>query len=343
MSMKKQYIITEAKQIKEYIEKNRKIPLTNTFSEGSIYSIYTTSYLMANLIRNWINKDISKTGVIIYNKTQYKDTINEKILKQDYLKMIDKFIEYCKLNKRVPTYIVSIKSVTKVSFELFVYCLAKIIVYLAENNSYPNYCLFNKEDLQNNKSNSQNKDKNNNKVISNCNNPYKSLPVNSNKGCDAMGQNTNYYCGVCALQKVLYKFGIKESQKNLASYAGTTSKGTSHQGLRTAIEYVARKHKVKLTVKEYNFSELGFEKLAKMICKPNVDAITHCYYRLQYGHYEKIRSIDVKNEQLEIMNSLGNRCNNGCFCGYIERRSFTIEKQYFKGISQKSIILITKE
>lgn len=333
--MKKQYIITEAKQIKTYCEKNKKIPLTNNYADGKIYSIYTSSYLMANLIRNWSNNDILKVDVIRYDKKQYVDTINENIGKEDYLAMIKKFIDYCKANRRVPTYIVSIKSNTKVSFELFVYCLSKIISYYDVNKRLPNTCIFNKADLQKKKSVVK-------KVDGKCINPYNSLPINSKKGCDAMGQNTSYYCGVCALQKVLFKFGINVSQKALASYAGTTTKGTSHDGLRTAIEYVARKNNVKLKVQEYNFSDLGFEKLAKLICKPNVDAITHIKYRLEYGHYEKIRTIDLDKKELQIMNSLGNRCGN-CYCGYIERRSFSIEQQYFKAISQKSILLITKE
>ena len=341
--MKKSYILTEAKQIKTYVEKNKKIPLSNNFQDGKIYSIYTTSYLMAKQIMDWSNKDISKIDVIRYDKKTYADTINEKISKEDYLAMVRKFLEYCKLNKRTPTYIISIKSNSKVSFELFTYCLSKIIVYYSENGRLPHTCLFNKADLQSNKSDKKTGDKSVRKSTSNCKNPYKSLPINTNTGCDALGQNTSYYCGVCALQKVLYKFGIKVSQKQLSQYAGTTSKGTSHQGLRTAIEYVARKNNVKLSVKEYNFSDLGFEKLAKLICKPNADAITHVYYRLQYGHYEKIKSIDLTAKQLEVVNSLGKKCKNGCYCGYIEKRSFEIQKQYFKGISQKSIILITKE
>ena len=258
--MKKEHIITEAKQIKEYIEKNRKMPLTNKYADEKILSIYSTSYLMASLIKNWNTNDIKLIDVIRYNQNTYKDTINEKVVKEDYLKMINNFLNYCKENKRVPTYITTTKSKVKVSFELFTYCLAKIIVYYDNNKTLPNYCIFNKEDLQNNKTNDKNIDKNQNNSISNCNNPYKSLPINSAKGCDAMGQNNNYYCGVSALQKVLYKFGIKISQKTLASYAGTTTAGTSHQGIRTAIAYINKKYNVNLSVKEYNFSELVFEK-----------------------------------------------------------------------------------
>ena len=338
--MKKEYVIKEASQIKSFYEKNRKMPLTNKYSDGKILSIYSTSYLMANLIKNFNSKDIKLIDIIKYNQNTYKDTINEKVVKEDYLEMINNFLNYCKENKRVPTYITTQKSKTKVSFELFVYCLSKIIVYYAENKALPNYCIFNKADLQSAQSN--NKTPTKNPVKSTCTNPYKSLPINTNKGCDAMGQNTSYYCGVSALQKVLYKFGIKISQKELASVAGTTTSGTSHQGIRTAVEYVARKHKVKLTVKEYNFSELGFEKLGKLICQPNRDAIVHLYYRLKYGHYEKIRSIDMTKKQLEVVNSLGNKCGS-CYCGYIEERSFNAEKSYISGIGQKSIILITKE
>lgn len=338
--MKKEYVIKEANQIKSFYEKNKKMPLTNTYADGKILSIYSTSYLMANLIKNFNSNDIKLMDIIRYNQNTYKDTINEKVVKEDYLKMINNFLNYCKENRRVPTYITTQKSKTKVSFELFVYCLAKIIVYHQNNKTLPNYCIFNKADLQNNKTNTENTNKN--PIKYSCTTPYNSIPYNSNKGCDAMGQNTNYYCGVSALQKVLYKFGIRISQKTLAGYAGTTTAGTSHQGLRTAIAYINKKYNVNLSVKEYNFSELGFEKLGKLICKPNCDAITHLYYRLQYGHYEKIKSINTKTGIVEVVNSLGNKCNGGCFCGYIEQRSFSIEKQYFAGISQKSIILITK-
>lgn len=339
--MKKQNIISESKQIKNYYEKYKKMPLTNTYENGQVLAIYSSTYLMAEQIKNWTSNEVKLQDVIRYNQNTLRDSINEKVMKEDYLKMIKNFIDYCKAHRRVPTYITTQKTKTKVSFELFTYCLSKIIVYYAENKALPNYCIFNKADVQANKSNEKTPTKK--PVKSTCNPPYKSLPINSSQGCDAMGQNTSYYCGVAALQKVLYKLGIKISQKELASVAGTTTSGTSHQGIRTAVEYAARKHKVKLTVKEYNFSELGFEKLGKLICQPNKDAIVHLYYRLKYGHYEKIKTIDPDARQLEVVNSLGAKCSKGCYCGYIETRSFSTEKSYINGIGQKSIILITRE
>ena len=82
-------------------------------------------------------------------------------------------------------------------------------------------------------------------LTNNCTNPYKALPYNNNTGCDAMGQNTGYYCGCSMLQKMFYRLGYKVSQSEIARVAGTTTSGTGHAGLETAIAYVGKKFGVK--------------------------------------------------------------------------------------------------
>lgn len=337
--MKKQYIITEAKQIKQYVEKNHKIPLTNQYTDGKIYSIYTTSTLLSQSIINWNKSSIDPLEVIIYNQKRIADTINEKVLKDDYLQMIQNFINYCKQNRRVPTYITTQKSKVKVSFELFTYCLSKIVVFLAENNTLPNYCLFNKSDLMNSKSNNETSKKNPIKSTSTCTNPY-----NSKNGCDAMGQNNSYYCGVSALQKALYKLGIRDvTQKQLASVCGTTTAGTSHNGIRTGVAWASKKHNVKLSVKEDYFSNYTLKQLHDIICNPKKAIICHSLYRNKYGHYESWKAVNVNEKQIYVINSLGTKCAYGCYCGYIEKRAYATQKQYCNGISQKSLLIITKE
>ena len=339
--MKKQYIISEAKQVKAFVEKNKKTPITNTYADGKIYSIYTTSYLFASLIRNWNKTSIDPVPVITYNQKKYADAINENVGKDDYLQMIRNFIGFCKLNKRVPTYITTTKSKVKVSFELFTYCLAKIIVYYQENNRLPNTCYFNKEDLQNN--NISKKPTKNSNSQSTSSKPSCTNPYNPKTGCDAMGQNNSYYCGVSALQKCLYKLGIKDvTQKQLASICGTTTKGTSHQGLKTGIAWASKKYNVKLTVKEAYFSDYTLKQLKDIICNPNKAIILHSCYKLKYGHFEFIKSVDVAGKQFEIINSLGKKCSLGCYCGYIEKRSYALQKQYCNGTAQKSLIIITR-
>lgn len=337
--MKKNLIINEAKQIKSYVEKNKKIPKTCTFDNGAIYSIYSTSYLSSILIHNrFKDSEYVLVDVIRYNAEVPKDTINEKVLKDDYLKMIANFVKYCKENHRVPAYITTQKSRTKVSFDLFVFCLAKIIVFYQENKYLPNYCLFSKADVQAEQSNAKPSKNNSSQSIATCTNK-----VNLKKGCEGMGQDNRYYCGVCALQKVLYKFGINETQKQLAKWCGTTTAGTSHQGLRTGIAYVGKKHNVKFSVKEAYFSDYTLKQIKDIICNPKKDIILHSLYRNKYGHYEKIKSVDVNNKMFEIVNSLGDKCSLGCFCGYIEKRTYATQKQYCNGISQKSLIIVTKE
>lgn len=298
-----------------------------------------TTYKTVKTILKQKPKSITIKGC---NNPNISDTINEKVTKEDYLDMMKRFTKYCESYHQYPSYIITKKSKIKVSFKLFSFCVGKIEKFIKNNGHLPNYCIFNKADTKKSKKNASNTKKNTNTPISSCSNPYISSPYNKKSGCDAMGQNTNYYCGVSALQKVLYKFGIHVSQKQLASVAGTTKKGTDHQGLRTAVAWVSKHYGVKLTVKEYNFSELGFEKIAKMICKSNVDIIWHLLYRNKYGHYEKVKAIDLKKGTVDVINSLGNKCSNNCFCGYIETRSFATQKQYINGISQKSIIVITK-
>ena len=106
---------------------------------------------------------------------------------------------------------------------------------------------------------------------------------------------------------------------------------------------VNKKFGVNITVHEKNFSDLGISGLAKLICQKNVDAIVHLLYRNKWGHYESINEINVKTNMLKILNSLGDSCNNGCYCGYVEDRSLAVEKSYISGISQKSIIILTKK
>lgn len=335
--MKKEYIIKEAKQVKEYVERSKKVPATNTYANGTIYSIYTTSYLFASIIRDWKSKSVDPVSFRIYNE-KIRDSIDQNVLKDDYLVMIKNFINFCKKNNRVPAYITTQKTKTKVSFELFTYCLAKIVVYYAEHNALPNYCHFVKGFVSDSQS-SKKPSHNGGQSVATCQNR-----INSAKGCEAMGQNNNYYCGVSALQKCLYKFGItKYSQKQLAQFCGTTTAGTSHQGLRTGIAYVSKRTGNKLSVKEAYFSDYTLKQLKEILCNPRKAIICHSLYRSKYGHYESWKAVDVDKKEIEVINSLGDKCPLGCFCGYIEHRSYSTQKQYCNGISQKSLLIITKE
>ena len=129
MKIKKKLILKEATEIKSFIEKNRKLPLSCTLGNTQL-SVYSTAYLMSVALKDKFKSDAyNLSPVIIYKNARLTDTVNEKVMKDDYLKMTSNFVNFCHEHKRVPTYITTTKSKTKVSFELFTYCLGKILTY----------------------------------------------------------------------------------------------------------------------------------------------------------------------------------------------------------------------
>ena len=364
VKISKNDLIKESKQIQDYIEKNKKIPLTNTYSDGTILSIYTTSYLMSCLVHDTFKSSHYPTIELVkYNTISHKDTINEKVMRIDYLKMITNFIKYCQENKRVPSYITTVKSKTKVSFELYVYCLSKIIAYYNEKNTLPNYCIFNKEDIQANKTSSQTSKNNKSQSTSskgNCTNPYTSSPHLTDKN---LGQDYPYSCANNATQQALFKLLNKVfKESDLAKYSGTTTNGTSHAGINTCIAHISKITGIKLTVKWMNFSDLGttteerFKKLGEIICQPNKAVITHIAYvsggekpmtpstKVFFGHYETIDKINIKTKYVRVLNSLGTKKANGGYTGKLQERPFGVEASYLRYTpgGQPSICIITK-
>ena len=182
-----------------------------------------------------------------------------------------------------------------------------------------------------------------------CTNPYESSPHPTSYGCNGMGQNNSTCCGPSALHKILYKFGIRDiTQGTLSSWAGTTSAGTSHQGLETAIAKVNQEKGTNIRIDWYNLSELGWENIGKIICQHNKAALCHILYQDggtcdgdgEYGHYELLTRVNTKTEYVQVLNSLGGYCGN-CYCGYYQDRSIACQEHFISGISQKSIAVVT--
>jgi len=351
MKIKKNLIIKEAGEIKAFIEKNRKVPLSCTLG-GTQLSVYSTVYLMGAALKdNFKSDSYNLSPVIVYNGSRLSDSINEKVYKDDYLKMVRNFVDYCHGHKRVPSYITTQKSKTKVSFELFTYCLAKILVFYQNNKTLPNYCVFNKSDLQAKKTTAKKTKTTKSSSTSTSRKEQNSSIFVSEGHClkqgkDCLGQIDNVSCGIQALWELLRKFGINVSKTQLKKWAGTTSAGTSHQGINTAVAMVNKKYNVHIIVEWKNFSDLGsnskerWKTLGKLISQPNVGVLLHNLYRLLYGHYEDIWKILLDSNYTKTMNSLGVKNSDGSFQGYIENRSFKDWESYLKGISQPSVCIL---
>lgn len=170
---------------------------------------------------------------------------------------------------------------------------------------------------------------------------YKKYGHATSPGCDNRGQNNSVNCGPHSMQEVIRNLtGKVIKQSTLAAWAGTGSGGTDHHGLETAIAKAAKQLGVKFTVKWYNFSDLGWNGIDKIIKSNNQDCIIHNCYRLKWGHYEVVNSISGSN--VKVQNSLGNQGCGSCYCGYVEDRSATEFRNYINGISQKSVMVITR-
>lgn len=168
-------------------------------------------------------------------------------------------------------------------------------------------------------------------------------------GGDCLGQSNSVRCGPHSIKQCLRRFGITGySEATIAGYAGTTSNGTDHQGLNTAIAKIAQKEGINLKVEWKNFSDLGnttkerFKKYGDLMTDPDKALFCHVLYRNRYGHYETLKRVNTNNSGLTVANSLGSKCTSTAYCGYMESRSFSTHQSYLSGISQKSICIITK-
>ena len=158
------------------------------------------------------------------------------------------------------------------------------------------------------------------------------------QGGGYLGQKNSVNCGPHSLMQCIHRLtGEDVSEMELASAAGTTSEGTDHSGLATALEWFNRKYGYNLKMEWKNFSEVGFEGTQQLI--DNGACFHHILYRNQYGHYEVPKW--TAGDPIYVLNSLGSNCGNG-YCGYIEERSRSTHQSYINGISQKSVCIITR-
>lgn len=168
--------------------------------------------------------------------------------------------------------------------------------------------------------------------------PTKLYPYITTPGGGKLGQTNGYRCGPHSLMQCIYRLtGIELSESTLASVCGTTSSGTSHQGLETGLAWFNKKYGYNLKMTWKNKSDLTWDEIQQAI--NNGALFFHLLYKFQWGHYEVIKSV---GDTLTILNSLGSYCNYPAYCGYIENRSKSTQQSYINGISQKSVCIITR-
>lgn len=172
-----------------------------------------------------------------------------------------------------------------------------------------------------------------------------------------IGQDTPYNCADNCLQQSFYKLTGKVVKESIiASWAGTTSKGTSHDGINTAVAKFNKTYGTNLKVTWKNFSDFGktdnekYTNVGKLLERKDTSLFFHIGYRNGgdncntekiFGHYEYIDIINTKTKYVRALNSLGKKRGNGYY-GFLQNRPFRVQNCFIKAISQKSVCIITK-
>lgn len=328
MTISVKSINTLAKATKTSIESNKTLPATVTV-DGVKYTYGQVAYILAYAVNN-----LNKSADVFTVKgcdDPHGDVINENIYTSDYKDIAKRVAQYIKTHKQCPNYAMSVKSKKRIRARIFIYMFARIIVWYNNNNKVlPKYANANSEYFK--KTATATKPKVEHKYL-------------TNTGCSGMGQCTGYYCACNSLQQCFYKLtGILVPESSIASAAGTTTAGTDHLGINTAVAWFNKKYKQNIKITWKNFSDLGSSSAAKWTALQSyIDkgaVFCHLLYRNKYGHYEVPQK--VSGDNVIILNSLGNKCNAPAYCGYIETRAKAEQLKYINGISQKSMAILSK-
>ena len=312
-----------SKDIKEYVEKNYDLPVKLTYDGINYFQLemaYTMAYGLHHLnasnftIPNF-NKATNPKGVEIHQNVK----VNE--VKDGCKRVYNHIIKY---NEVPSSVLVKADKNYPIHIKLWIYCIAKTIVYYTNNKQLPLQVYYDS-----------------NAFIKPQPKPTKKKYGHSKEHCcDDIGQNTPYYCACHSLQEVFRNLtNIVVPQSTIASVCGTTTSGTGHQGMNTCVAWFNKKYGYNLKVEWFNFSDLGWNGIKNIINSNDKDCIVHNLYRLSDGHYEVINKI--YDDYCDVQNSLGSKCSNGCYYGYVEERYLSTFRSYINGISQKSIMVIT--
>lgn len=158
----------------------------------------------------------------------------------------------------------------------------------------------------------------------------------------SLKQINNYFCAPVTITQVWYElFGTDESQTEVSKYAETTTNGTSHNGINTALQKLANKYNKKISIQWKNYSSMTLQELAEIVADPNRALILHVMWHNlnnwndKGGHYTTLACVNPKKGYVyEIYSLSGPELIN---------RTSDYMKTVTSEISQQSVCIITKQ
>ena len=336
-------IKTMASIVKRYTEQKKKIPSITTVNNKK-YTVAEVEYILASAV---INPSKAVQLFSIKNAPNpHGDTISEKLSEKDYTDVAKRTVNYIKTKKVCPNFSRTTKTKKCLKVDVVVYMLARIVNYYYEKKKMPKSALVSSKFF-----------KTSEKQKTPSDGRYISSPHFLEEGAGYLGQINPYNCGPHSCRQALKKLGVVVSESTLASWAGTTTSGTDHEGINTAIAKAAKDAGVNIDVTWYNFSSLGendaarFKKLGELISQKNVAGFLHILYsgagdyydsNDECGHYEMLDRVNINTKYVRALNSLGSRDGYGYY-GHLQDRTFNLQAQYISGISQKSVCILKRK
>lgn len=128
-----------AKDIKKYVEKNYKLPSSLKY-EGVTFFYQEYAYIMSYALNN-LSKGITVPSIKKASKPT-GDNMKEQIKPSDYKDQAKRIVQFIKQNGKCPNYVKTVKSKKKVRPKVFIYSMAKILVFYNSKGRLPNECLY---------------------------------------------------------------------------------------------------------------------------------------------------------------------------------------------------------
>jgi len=177
-------------------------------------------------------------------------------------------------------------------------------------------------------------------VFAQQNTVYTQSGIHIDQGPGKLGQATGYTCGPHSLMQCFLKMTGKDlNEMTVASWAGTTTAGTGHDGLLAAVKAFNSKYSKNFKLTFHSFKSTSMQTVYDCMSKKTCCIFYHLMYQNAHGHYELPYQMTPGASSLKVANSLGYRSGNG-YLGYIQDRSWSDQKSYINSMSQLSVCLL---
>ena len=177
-------------------------------------------------------------------------------------------------------------------------------------------------------------------------NPYTQTGVYTT--AKKLGQKTSYSCGAHSLMQCFHKLSGQDFEEStIMTWAGTTTSGTGHDGMITAVEKFAKQCNLNCSITWYYYNQVSNNKkrIGEWMEDPNTAMFFHIIrYEGGAAHYEVPYEIDLNSTNIKVCESCDSakKQSDGSYLGYIDTRTWTKQNEYVNRQGLPQVIVLRK-